>query len=251
MPPLTCLFGPACSDLLARTCLLGPACSDLLARTCLFGPACSDLLARTCLFGPACSDLPARTCLLGPACSDLPVRTCLFGPACSDLPVRTCTQAERPKAAEPCRRHVSLRATARQTTKRCSALVLHRRHFQSRFHHPLQSGLERLKLPYLTIRHLQRFLISRVFYTLSHTVNQRVAFLPFCAFQRGLSVHSRGAFLCIPEWPFCAFQSGLSVRSRGAFECRVNHLCRAYIWVFVNYLIYFVLREYIFTFLNF
>ena len=146
---------------------------------------------------------------------------CLPGPACSDLLARTCTQAERPKAAEPCRRHVSLRATARQTTKRCSALVLHRRHFQSRFHHPFQSGLERLKLPYLTIRHLQRFLISRVFYTLSHTVNQRVAFLPFCAF-------------CV-----------------GVFECRVNLLCRAYIWVFVNYLIYFVLREYIFTFLNF
>src|SRR5574344_58570 len=66
MPPLTCLFGPACSDLLARTCLFGPACSDLLARTCLFGPACSDLPARTCLLAPACSDRPVRTCLLGP-----------------------------------------------------------------------------------------------------------------------------------------------------------------------------------------
>ena len=144
-------------------------------------------------------EYPSR-CLPGPACSDLLARTCLLGPACSDLYP---SGAAKGRGAVP-----EARVSPRDSASNHKAVQCTRAAPQALlepFHHPLHRGLERLKLPYLTIRHLQRFLISRVFYTLSHTVNQRVAFLPFCAFWRGLSVRSRGAFLCVPEGPFCAF----------------------------------------------
>jgi hypothetical protein len=164
---------------------------------------------------------PPRTCPFGPACPDLLARTCLLGPACSDLLARTCTQAERPKGrgAVP-----EARVSPRDSASNHKAVQCTRAAPQALpepFSPPPPEGPRKAKT---TLSDYQAFTAFFNFSCILHFVTHCKS--ASCIF----------AFLCV---------------LRRVFECRRNRLCRAYIWVFVNYLIYFVLRECIFTFLNF